>query len=88
MIKRIKIKNHLGLHARAAAKIVELGNRYRSTLFLRKDGQEVDGSSILSILSLSCPKGSEIEINIKGEDERIFMDAIEELFSQKFGEPK
>ncbi len=87
-IKKLNITNGLGLHARAAAKIVELGNRYASNLFLSKDGQEVDGSSILSILTLACPKGTEMEARIVGEDSEAFMIALEALFEQKFGEKK
>jgi phosphocarrier protein len=84
--KKIRISNDLGLHARAAAKIVELGRRYKSQLFLRKDDREVDGSSILSILTLSCPKGTEIEARIVGEDSEAFMERLEELLGHKFGE--
>ena len=86
MVERFKINNDLGLHARAAAKVVELGNGYRSQLFLKKDNQEVDGSSILSILTLSCPKGTEVEARIVGEDSEDFMEKLRELFDEKFGE--
>ncbi|RLC28396.1 MAG: HPr family phosphocarrier protein [Deltaproteobacteria bacterium] len=85
-VKKLKIRNSLGLHARAAAKIVELGNRYKARLFLSKDGQEVDGSSILSILTLACPKGTEVHARIEGEDSEDFMQALSELFDRKFGE--
>ena len=84
--RKIKIRNKLGLHARAAGKIVELSNKFDSRLFLRKDGQEVDGASILSILTLSCPKGTEIEVRIEGGDSEIFMEELSDLFEQKFGE--
>ncbi len=86
--KKIKIRNNLGLHARAAAKIVELGTQYKSKLFLKKDDQEVDGSSILSILTLSCPKGTEIHARVVGEDSEIFMEKLSDLFEGKFGEKR
>ncbi len=86
LVKTIKIRNDLGLHARAAAKIVKLGDGYRSKLFLRKDDHEVDGSSILSILTLSCAKGTEIEARITGEDSEAFMEALSALFEKRFGE--
>ncbi|MDY6970890.1 MAG: HPr family phosphocarrier protein [Thermodesulfobacteriota bacterium] len=86
LVKKFRIKNNLGLHARAAAKIVELGNQYKSQLFLKKGEQEVDGGSILSILTLSCPRGTEIESRIVGEDSEDFMGKLNELFEQKFGE--
>ena len=88
MVKKLKIRNNLGLHARAAGKIVELANQHEARLFLQKDEQEVDGSSILSILTLSCPKGTEIQARIVGKDSENFMEKLAELFEQKFGEGK
>ena len=85
-IRKLTVKNSLGLHARSAAKIVELGNQYKSQLFLKKDGEEVDGSSILSVLTLACPKGTEMEARIVGEDSEDFMEKLGELFERKFGE--
>ena len=88
-IKRLKIENDLGLHGRAAAKIVELNNRYQSTLYLKKDGHdEVDGANILSILTLDCPKGSEIEARAVGEDSAELLEKLDGLFKRKFGESK
>jgi len=86
VVRNLTIKNKLGLHARAAAKIVELGKAHQSRLYLSKDGQEVDGSSILSILTLACPRGSEVQARIVGEDSTQFMEALHSLFEQKFGE--
>ncbi len=86
--KRLIIDNDLGLHARAAAKIVALSREYESELFLSKDGHEVDGGSILSILTLSCPKETEIGIRIVGEDSEELMIKLTALFEQKFGEGK
>ncbi len=86
VFRKFKIRNKLGLHARAAGKIVELVDRFDSKLFLKKDSQEVDGSSILSILTLSCPKGTEIEARIKGEDSEDFMEELDKLFEQRFGD--
>jgi phosphocarrier protein HPr len=87
-IKKLRISNELGLHARAAAKIVALAAQHKSSLFLRKDDQEVDGGSILSILALACPKGTEIEVKALGEDSEALIEAISVLFEQKFGEGK
>jgi len=85
-IRSLKVINELGMHARAAGQIVGLASKYKAKLFLRKDAREVDGSSILSILSLACPKGSEIEARIVGKDVKKFMEELEGLFSAKFGE--
>lgn len=86
LVKKLKVRNSLGLHARSAARIVELGRQHRSRLFLRKDGEEVDGSSILSILTLACPKGTELEARIVGEDSKLFMERLTGLFEEQFGE--
>lgn len=85
-LRSIKVINELGMHAHAAGQIVELAYKYRAKLFLRKDSREVDGLSILSILSLACPKGSEIKARIVGVDAKEFMDDLERLFKSKFGE--
>jgi phosphotransferase system enzyme I (PtsI) len=85
-VRSLKVMNELGMHARAASQIVELAGKYKARLFLTKDGRKADGSSILSILTLACPKGSEIEARVIGEDAREFMDDLERLFQGKFGE--
>ena len=88
LCKKIKIINDLGLHARAAARIVGLGKQYKSRLFLKRGEREADGSSILSILTLSCPKGTEIEARIVGEDSEAFMENLSQLLEQRFGESR
>jgi phosphocarrier protein HPr len=88
-IKKLKIENDLGLHGRAAAKIVELSKQYKSKLYFKKDGhEEVDGSSILSILTLACPKGTEIEVRAIGEDSGELINKLSLLFKKSFGEGK
>ena len=76
------------MHARAAAKIVALSREYESELFLSRDDHEVDGSSILSILTLACPKGTEIGVRVVGEDPEELMTKLTTLFEQKFDEGK
>ena len=89
LVRKFKLTNELGLHARAAAKIVALANQYDTQLFIKKDGrEEVDGGSILSILTLSCPKGTEIEVRIAGDNCRDFLEKLQNLFDRKFGEDK
>ena len=82
----LTIRNELGLHARAAARIVALGDQFRSQLYFIRNNQEVDGASILSILSLACPKGSRLEARIVGNDSKEFMQALTKLFNERFGE--
>lgn len=87
--KTLIIQNDLGLHGRAAAKIVELSRKYKSKLFFNKNGNgEVDGSNILSILTLSGSKGSEIEVKAVGEDSKELLEDLSTLFNNKFGEGK
>ncbi len=84
--KALRITNDLGLHARSAARIVELAGQFEARLYLSKDGNEVEGGSILSILSLACPKGSEITVRVVGKDGAALMEKLSELFDSKFGE--
>ena len=88
LCKKLNIMNDLGLHARAAARIVKLGKQYKSQLFLKKGDREADGSSILSILTLSCPKGTEMEARIVGEDSEAFMERLSQLLEQRFEESR
>jgi phosphocarrier protein HPr len=82
----IEIKNKLGLHARAAAKLVHAAARFKSDIKIRKGDEEVDGKSILGILLLAAGKGSVVTIKADGEDEQAAIDAIEKLIDAKFDE--
>jgi phosphocarrier protein len=82
----IEIKNKLGLHARAAAKLVHTAARFKSDIKIRKGDEEVDGKSILGILLLAAGRGSKIKVKADGEDERDALDAIEKLIDAKFDE--
>jgi phosphocarrier protein HPr len=82
----IEIKNKLGLHARAAAKLVHTAARFRSDIKIRKGDEEVDGKSILGILLLAAGRGTIITIKAKGEDEAEAVEAIEKLIDAKFDE--
>ena len=87
MIERVvEIKNKLGLHARAAAKLVHIAAGFRSDIKIRKGDEEVDGKSILGILLLAAGRGSSIAVRADGEDERAAVDAIEKLIDAKFDE--
>ena len=87
MISRdVEIKNKLGLHARAAAKLVHTAARFKSDIKIRKGDEEVDGKSILGILLLAAGRGTTITLKADGEDERDALDAIEALIDAKFDE--
>ncbi len=82
----IPVINRLGLHARAAAKLVHTAGSFSSQVYLAMDGEEVDAKSILGILLLAAAQGSEVTIRCDGEDEQKALDTIAELFAQRFGE--
>lgn len=87
MIERdIEIQNKLGLHARAAAKLVHTSARFKSDIKIRKGEEEVDGKSILGILLLAAGRGSVITVRANGADEHEAMDAIQQLIDRKFDE--
>jgi len=87
--KKLKIINDLGIHARSSARIVELAGKYNSKLYFRKNGQEeVEGDSILSILTLACPKGTELNARAVGDDAEALLNEMERLFEQKFYEDR
>jgi len=84
--KKIVIKNKLGLHARAAVKFVNLANRFSSTVKIIKDETEIDGKSILGILTLAATQGSSLQLLISGKDDGEAMKALVALINDKFGE--
>lgn len=87
MIERqVEIVNRLGLHARAAAKLVHLTGKYRSRVWMAKDGEEVDAKSILGILLLAAAQGSTVIVKCDGEDEAIAMQAVIDLIADGFEE--
>ena len=87
MITRdVEIKNKLGLHARAAAKLVHCAARFSSDIKIRKEDEEVDGKSILGILLLAAGRGSMITLKADGKDESEAVDAIIALIDAKFDE--
>jgi phosphocarrier protein len=84
--KKIEIKNKLGLHARAAAKFVNLANRFSSSVKIIKDGNEIDGKSILGILTLAATQGTQIILKVSGGDEAVALKALIELINNRFQE--
>ncbi len=84
--KEQEIINKLGLHARAAAKLVHLASRFDSQVELVKDGEEVDAKSILGVLLLAAGKGSQVVVRCSGSDEEAACAAIVDLIAERFGE--
>lgn len=82
----LKITNRLGLHARAAAKLVHLAGGFKSEVTVLKDGDEVDAKSILGLLQLGAAQGTDLTIRCIGSDESEAITSIAELIEDKFGE--
>jgi phosphocarrier protein len=85
-IKSFEIRNKLGLHARAAARLVNISAQYKSKVFIERDGMEVNGKSLLSVLTLACPRGSWITLRVEGPDAPEALESIGKLIEDKFGE--
>ena len=86
--KSVMIVNELGLHARAATKLVQLASKYPCDVTLTKDGHEVNGKSIMGVLMLVASKGTTVTIKAKGDKAAEAVAAIIALIDDKFGEGK
>lgn len=84
--REITIANRLGLHARAAAKLVGVANGYAAEVVLDKQGQRVNGKSIMGVMMLAASKGTVLQLHVDGENEAEAMDALVALIESKFGE--
>ncbi len=82
----LPIVNRLGLHARAAGKFVNLSKTFSSEIYLTKEGEEVDGKSIMSVMLLAAPVGCEIGMRVTGADEEQAFALLKELVDDGFGE--
>lgn len=84
--KDITIINRLGLHARAAAKLVTLASEFSSAIQLERGKKRVNGKSIMGVMMLAAGQGATIRVIVDGPDEQEAMESIENLFRQRFGE--
>ena len=87
MIKStITISNKLGLHARASAKLTKLAGSFRSDIFMSRNGRRVNAKSIMGVMMLAAGLGTEVEMEVQGDDEQAAHNAIVALINDKFGE--
>ncbi len=86
VMREFTIKNKLGLHARAAAKLVRTTNNYKSEVFFEKDGQRVNGKSIMGVMMLAAARGTIVKAEVSGFDELQAVESIGQLIDDKFGE--
>ena len=82
----VKIINNAGLHTRPAATIVKIAAKYKSDFFIIKDGMEINGKSIIGVMTLAAEKGSELKLVFDGEDEKEAAEAVIDYFNRGFDE--
>lgn len=86
MERTVNIVNRLGLHARAAARLVTLATRFQADVRVRKDAREVSGKSIMGVMMLAAAQGSSITLIAEGEDAQLALDELAQLIAERFGE--
>jgi len=86
VITPVLISNKLGMHARAATKFVQVAGKYPCDITVVKDGHEVNGKSIMGVLTLVASKGTTITIRAKGQEAKECIDALVQLINDRFGE--
>ncbi|MBC3870880.1 HPr family phosphocarrier protein [Undibacterium oligocarboniphilum] len=84
--QEIEIVNKLGLHARASAKFTQLASKYKSEVWVARNGRRVNGKSIMGVMMLAAGKGSKIMLETEGADEQDCFNAIVAMINDKFGE--
>ena len=84
--KQLTDLNKLGIHARPAAQFVRVASRFQSEVSVEKDGEAVDGKSIMGLMMLAVGWGAVVNVSTEGPDEAEAMQALEELVNSKFGE--
>ena len=86
LVEELQIINKLGLHARAAAKLVKLSSTFSSSIDIEKEGQRVNSKSIMGVMMLAASCGSTVTLHIDGDDEQQAMNAISDLINNRFEE--
>ncbi|MDR3667713.1 MAG: HPr family phosphocarrier protein [Ignavibacteriaceae bacterium] len=84
--KTVKIVNNAGLHTRPAATIVKLASKYKCEFFISKDGLNINGKSIIGVMTLAAEMGSELLLTFDGEDEKDASEEISDYFNRGFDE--
>jgi phosphotransferase system HPr (HPr) family protein len=84
--KKVTVTNELGVHARSAAMIAIIARKAKACVWIEKDGERVDATSIIDILTLDCPKGINITITINTPEDKDILDNIVKMFKEGFGE--
>lgn len=85
-VKQMLIQNKLGLHARAATKLVQLANQFDADIVIKQDDKQANADSVMALLMLESSMGKYIDVHTDGNDAKVAMDAIEDLINKKFDE--
>jgi phosphocarrier protein HPr len=86
VVKELVVLNKLGIHARPAAMIVRITNKFKSEVFVEKDEEQVNGKSIMGLMMLAAGNGSKVKFVVTGEDAQLMLTELEQLFARKFDE--
>ena len=84
--KQVVILNRLGLHARPASRFAQMASGFESDIWLIRDGESVDGKSILEVLTFACPSGTKLVVRAEGPDAQEAVEALADLVATCFGE--
>lgn len=85
-VRELLVENKMGIHARPAAMIVRVTNKFKSDVFVEKDDEQVNGKSIMGLMMLAAAKGSKIKFVATGEDAEAMLNELASLFAKKFDE--
>jgi phosphocarrier protein HPr len=86
VVKELVVLNKLGIHARPAAMIVRITNKFKSEVFVEKDEEQVNGKSIMGLMMLAAGNGSKVKFVVTGDDAQQMLAELEQLFARKFDE--
>ncbi|HEY0946012.1 MAG TPA: HPr family phosphocarrier protein [Opitutaceae bacterium] len=86
LVKELVVQNKMGIHARPAAMIVRITNKFKSDVFVEKDEEQVNGKSIMGLMMLAAGKGSKVKFLVTGDDAAQMINELEQLFARKFDE--
>ena len=86
LTRQVTVRNKAGVHTRPASMIVREASRFEAEFFIRKDGYEINGKSIIGVMTLAAEQGATLDLLFEGADEAEAADALEALFERGFGE--
>jgi phosphocarrier protein HPr len=86
LTKELVVQNKMGIHARPAAMVVRVTNKFKSEVFVEKDEEQVNGKSIMGLMMLAAAKGSKVKFIATGDDAEAMLNELEALFARKFDE--